>query len=227
MKKFNLYFLILTGIVSFHSCNNEKQNTEMSNIDTELNPFQELFDQFKLGQLDFKSDTILLQDFEIIDSLKAEDVQLLIKNLNINPEEQYSYFPDYFKIDSLKKLNEYSAFVNGLDIGQTQDVNAKPIKKFIIENKTLLLWCLNYESYPACPYFSGNEFYLSVFEKNEHTKTIKIGENSYAGDPPAAYSCVQNFEILKNGKIKTNTEIISQDDEETVKKTNNSETFTL
>ncbi|MGR3809359.1 hypothetical protein [Jiulongibacter sp. NS-SX5] len=107
---------------------------------------------------------------------------------------------EYLEIDSIKAYGQYENYLNQLDIGMLRDALA--IKIATLDDAKSLLWAVWYSSYEACPYFHGVDVYLSSIDKDRPTKTIKVGSNFSAIDPPSAiYNPI--YSIFSADKIQS------------------------
>jgi hypothetical protein len=97
------------------------------------------------------------------------------------------YHLKYFlEIDSIKSAGKYSDYIQSLDIGMTKDSRSWIYDTLSIQEGTAYVWGISYDSYEACPHFSGKTMYLTTVSKNgTPNATIKLTEISSGGDPPS------------------------------------------
>ena len=103
------------------------------------------------------------------------------------------------RIDSLKLINEYEAYVEKIDIGMIQE--ASSFGNGLLEltpNRKLLIWQINYKTYEACPFAEGSIVFGTLLENTEIGGTIQLAEKSSGGDPPAWNETFVHAEINEN-----------------------------
>lgn len=159
--------------------------------------------------LDLVMDTLFLDSlqkdtFKPGKSLNSEMVRFLTVKMNRDDLTQpnYYYLNDFYKIESYKNKGKYQNYLDSLDIGMTQDAHCHAIGKMEFgDSLALLIWQLNYESYQACPYFTGAHIFGSIVSKGEIKRTMQLAGYESAGDPPISSQTYQLFRISHNGII--------------------------
>jgi len=134
----------------------------------------------------------------------AEAQHLGFKMVDNGPTSMGSYCIDRFiEIDSLKLKGEYDAYVEQLDIGQTERASAAVIAKITELGATqFLIWMTDYSTVEACPYGHGTYIWCTIFEQGSATNTLLLGENSGGADAPYWGSTITTS-VLEIGKVTT------------------------
>ena len=153
-----------------------------------------------------KCDTNKRLNFYQIRSLKG-----LVKEYNNSPILQH-HINEFCRIDSLKENEAYEDYIKNLDIGMTKNSIAFKIGQIhMSESLHLFIWGISYDSYEACPYFSGTNIIGTYMDEAKQNHHILIGGEMSAGDPPATME-IKIYSILKQNKEIEITQFEIQDD---------------
>jgi hypothetical protein len=137
--------------------------------------------------------------------IPIEEVEFLSKNLHKEEASDANryYINDYLKIKNAKLDHQYEAFKKKLDIGMIQDAECYYLGKIDYpDSLAIILWELDYNSYEACPYFSGKHVMASLIYDGTVVETIEIAGYETNVDPPMdaknLYTCSINQKGLIN-----------------------------
>ena len=124
------------------------------------------------------------------------------------------------KIDSLKEINRYQAYLDSLDIGMAKTAIAFRIGVIQLEQGHLFLWGISQQSYEACPFFSGTIILATHVSPAKNVTHALIGSISSGGDPPSMFGEIITSVIDKNGwihleAIQVNSDLDAQTEETT------------
>lgn len=160
--------------------------------------------------LPYMQDTSFLLDAVITDStaLTANEAVYLSYGFVENSISYLSQGPiqDFIFFDSLKTSGEYEQYVEVADIGMMVRSEAFVAQKVVVDDSTtLLLWCVSFATYEACPYSSGTVLYATVLRNNAVTSCTIIGEDSAGADAPI-WSETRSVASLKVGDYSVWTE---------------------
>jgi hypothetical protein len=122
---------------------------------------------------------------------------------------------NFCKIDSIKKAGAYTAYVDSLDIGMTQDAHAYSLGRCRFMDTEVLLWILTETSYEACP--ASSSFMLNgAFKTPQGFISVPLGMNFRWVDPPSAFEWQITSELMKD-HLKITSREISEDLDEASK----------
>lgn len=142
-----------------------------------------------VATIPFQQDSNYLADLELSDSnaLTANEAIYLSYGFVDNEISYSGIYPiqDFLFFDSLKTAGEYESYVEVVDIGMMVVSDAFVAQKIILDDSTsVLLWCVSYSTYEACPYSSGTILYATVFKNNVATSCTIVGEDGGGADAP-------------------------------------------
>ncbi|MCS6823901.1 MAG: hypothetical protein NZ529_06365 [Cytophagaceae bacterium] len=135
--------------------------------------------------------------------LSAQEIQEKIIATLKDFQDEY-YLSQFFKMDSLKKINKLEEYKNSLGPGDIENIKAVVFDTLKVYNKyKILLWGFVYESFPACPSYSGTNMYATTFtmDNNQAISTLKLLQISSGADPPSHNSNNGFCKISNDGNI--------------------------
>jgi len=205
MKKLLIPFFMVIGILS---CDNSTITIDSSldkstkqesgsdnavststNLDTLSTMPDDLISRVNRTQhLPYLVDKKKIEDLDHSENgLSPEEVALLTEHLIDNEDFGFikyrmeSYFSFHDLIDSIGE----EAYMEQIDLGMTTLCDAYLNEKVIIsENRSLLIWSLDYSTYLACPFYSGIYVLATMCVDGKVSHTVFIGESSGGGDAP-------------------------------------------
>lgn len=212
MKKF-LYLLPLAALVA--SCSGESHGDGSSDDSTQTDTSTMVVQSIQVdmdallakfpaaSDLPFTPDSSYLSEINRADSpvLSDQEVQFLAQNLADNDLSYSASYTleDVHFFDSLKTDEAYEQYLEVLDIGMMADATAYPYGNLKLDDSTtILLWCVSYHTYEACPYSAGELLFGSVMRHNEIRSCSVIGEDSGGGDAPYWSSTLVLCSLTKN-----------------------------
>jgi len=177
---------------------------------------QAVIDLFKTqNNLPFTADTSLLFAVPSCDSLGTNEIKMLDTLWFAN---DLAYSRDYdlrefYKIDSLKAAGKYAEWCQKLDIGQRKFSTMHAVSKMKLdENTQILTWALNFCSYEACPYSSGQTIYFTVVYKGKVTQSFILAEYESAGDPPVVMERKVTGKLNTDGRFTMDVNQLNDED---------------
>ena len=174
------------------------EQVNFSNEVAELLPF--FLDTLSLP-LDIDSNYIQSRGEHKGKQLEYKQLSILAANGMVNSvalDNQY-IIETAIRIDSLKSVNQYDDYVANIDIGMIQEAGsyAQAILQ-ISETRQILLWQMDFSTYEACPYASGDIVFGTLIENGELKNTIELAEVSGGGDPPVWNDTYINARITED-----------------------------
>ncbi|MDX2360501.1 MAG: hypothetical protein QNK23_06825 [Crocinitomicaceae bacterium] len=213
----SIYFCAFFALFSCTSPTNnaEDESTEEVVTDniTEVESTAEIIPQgFPLELIGLESDfTQLKLPFSLVtgsmDSIERteltfEQFNFLTQNFRLQQEDD-DYSVDLCKkMYSLKEKNEYDDYSDDLHIGQLGDAVANAYGIVDLDSALMVFWTISYSSYQACPYYTGEELFVSVIQNDSVQVTMQIADEYKGGDPPFSWSLYSELLITKELEVK-------------------------
>jgi hypothetical protein len=237
VKKFISSLSILLILIS--SCSSNKQSTDDLNQEIGLTSIlypNEIRDSLAVFTK-IKFDFIINEDF-FTDSLKNNNktilrvdiVKLLSQNLSSDEASQTNsyYFNDYFLIEEAKKNKKYDAYVQNLDIGMMKEANCYALSRLEFgDSLALLVWKIEFNSYEACPYYTGTHVLGSLIYDGKIVKTMQLANKETAADAPMSSTSTQFVKITKSGEITFDFETIVEEEDKMIEHTKEKKQFQI
>jgi len=205
MKKLFISFFIVCGILS---CDNstitidaslDKPTKQESGSDDAVSTSKDL-DTLKampddlIGRVNNTLDVPYVLDHKKIEALGQSDnelsqqeVVLLTEHLVENEDFGFIKYriESYFEVQKIIDSIGEDAYMEDIDLGMTQNCDAYVNKKVnLTENRSLLIWSLDYSTYEACPYYAGTYVLATLCVDGKVSHTVFVGESSGGGDAP-------------------------------------------
>jgi hypothetical protein len=167
----NIKILIVPAVFLLAACSGSSDGTAgRGSVDTSL-----AIDSAFI----FRSETLHGLSRKDIAQLRAE---LVTNELTRSLDYELS---DLLKIDSLKRSNAYTAYLDSLEPGMTADARAFAAGEIDLgTNGKLTLWKVTSVSFEACPAFTGT-LVLGTYEYSQKKKLMLLGKYFSVSDPPA------------------------------------------
>ena len=226
--KYWMFCALIGGVLIFSACGgtaeSNESSTEETGVDTtEVDTLAELEEKvvperisYDVNKLLARIDTVFqlpfIVDSAMLDSMfvdqyyessltNAEAQYLGFKTPDSSPASSASYcINEFIDIDSIKLKGEYEAFVETVDLGQTEDACAHLMGQVkISNNEYYILWTTAYHTYEACPYGHGSYIWATYFKDNQPYEAVLIGETSGGGDAPYWMGTAATSVITKKG----------------------------
>ncbi|MBK9190671.1 MAG: hypothetical protein IPM77_03715 [Crocinitomicaceae bacterium] len=144
----------------------------------------------KATELPYIQDTSLLFEITGDDStwLTKDQVKYLTYGF-VDSDISYSglyHVDDFYFFDSLSNIEgAYEEYLSVLDIGMMAQANVFAVQRLKLDDSTsIMLWCVNYSTYEACPYASGTIMYGTIIRNDHVTSCTILGEDSSGADAP-------------------------------------------
>jgi len=159
-------------------------------------------------------DSAFIANIDKHDSLGANEVETLAKewfydSLVFDSRDEVKTF---YTIDSVKAKHTFAAWADKLDVGSIEYANAYGLEKVLLNDSTsLLVWALNYISYPADPNYSGTDIYFTMLNRNTIGQTFMLGGNSLGADPPSVGQTDITGKLTEDGKLVMDERILNED----------------
>lgn len=191
MKK----FIPLLAVTTFFACNSDSEikKEEAPGSDTIVVTNKNsavTFDEklFKQLQLPLTLDTNFVINADTNDRIPFIQIRglksIYLENM-ISGSLSFD-IDEFCRIDSLKENGAYKNYLSSLDIGMLKNSIAFKTGWIDLKNGTkLFLWGLNYDSFEACPFFSGKVIIGTFVSENKQNTSFVIAERSGGGDPPS------------------------------------------
>ncbi|MBI2258033.1 MAG: hypothetical protein HYU67_03940 [Flavobacteriia bacterium] len=222
MKFFLILFLTFLFLKSISSCSQNQEKKEplpkkSLSYPKEVEKYLAIFPKLK-ESIHFDS-TRLLDTNKFKNKIPLELVELLSKKLSKDElsEDNQHYFSAYKKIEDSKLDDKYEDFLKKLDIGMIQNAEVFSIGRWEVgDTLSFLLWNLTYESYPACPIFSGKHFFITLIYFDKIVHTTQIAGIEFSADAPVTAetfvlgTLTESLQLLRKKyvKVKEEEEII-------------------
>jgi hypothetical protein len=221
--------VILLSIWLIQSCGTKVTNygDKTSKELTYPEQFKEKIKDIKKLNLPFKTDSTYFKEFALKEEMDDATVKLLVSNFSGSEDYNDNYVYEVLRLNHLKRMAQYEDYVNLLDLGQLKDANAYWIGRIEKGDTALILWNVQYSSYEACPFYSGNEIFVSVIHEGIVKKCIKIGEYSTGGDAPYWFENFILFSIDDSFMIERKKYYASYDDDALVESIISSDSISL
>jgi hypothetical protein len=155
--------------------------------------------------------------------LTNEEIELLAKK-NLK-EEDFYYVGELIKLNKMKAKGTYKKYVESLDLAMLKDATARAIGYTESGDSAVFIWCVQYSSYEACPYYAGTDFFISLIQNGKVIKTLRSGKYLSAGDPPSSMEEYGLFTIHENLMIEKRKYSYTYEDEEVVEKRKSEDIF--
>jgi len=198
------HILPFIPVLFIAACGGNAEQTETNNndtlaVDSLVLDSNVVIDQDSLksrfhisSALPYLQDTSYLFDLNGTDStwLARNQIQYLTYGFVDSDISYQGLIPidDYFFFDSLQHMADsgaYEEYLAVLDIGMMAQTNAFAAQEVIVDDSTkILLWCVNYSTYEACPYASGTILYGTIVRNGRVTSCTILGEDSSGADAP-------------------------------------------
>lgn len=190
-------------VLLFASCGGDNESTETASandstvVDTIPADSNIVINQDSLNavfsmvtELPYIQDTSFLFESVGEDStwLTRDQVQYLTYGF-VDSDLSYSglyHVDDFYFFDSLSNIEgAYEEYLAVLDIGMMAQTNAFAVQQVKVDDSTrIMLWCVNYSTYEACPYASGTILYGTIIRNGHVTSCTILGEDSSGADAP-------------------------------------------
>lgn len=221
---------LFSVFIILSSCNNNTEINEPTNEDSlsvekPLNYDEEINDIITLFQQNQDNNLIIdsiyigkAEQTKEDKKLNGEQVNLLSsKFIDHEYTRNVSYdLTAFYMIDSLKNIGAYEDYVNSLDIGMMKIAEAYALDIYKLEDKKteILIWCIKYSTYEACPYAAGLVIFSTILFNGEITSGAILAESMSAGDPPSGMSRNIFGNISSNGMMEYEFIQINEDEDE-------------
>jgi len=212
-------FLITFVLSLLQSCGTKVSNTynyygnETTKELTYPEQLKEKIKDLKKLDLPFKTDSVFFKEFTPGMEMDDASLKLLISNFSGGEDFGDNYVFEVLRLNHLKRMSQYEDYVNLLDLGQLKDANAYWIGRIEKGDTALILWNVQYSSYEACPFYAGNEIFVSLIHEGIVKKCVKIGEYSSGGDAPYWFESFILFAIDDSFLIERKKYYASYDDD--------------
>lgn len=208
----------------FVSCQTKKSTNQTQEIVKEIFPsdFDSITSHFEHIELPFKINHAFFLDStknHTKRKLALNEVELLSEKMNTDSlTENCEYYRiSYRKIENVKQKKQYESYIESLDIGMMQDAEAFALYTFTLGDSVgVLIWKIHYDSYPACPMFTGDHVYASVFSSGNLIQSSLIASMEYSADAPITNETFIEINLDKNGKFRQLLESITSEEENTI-----------
>ena len=222
MKKLFIPFFIVCGIIS---CDNstikidasidkpskqESGSDDAENTSKDLDTLKAMPDDL-IGRVNNTLNAPYVLDHKEIEALDQSDneltqqeVALLTEHLVENEDFGFIKYrlESYFKVHHLKDSIGEEAYMEDIDLGMTKNCDAYVNKKVnLTENRSLLIWSLDYSTYEACPYYAGTYVLATLCVDGKISHTAFVGESSGGGDAPV-WSTIEMSSTITNEDIQ-------------------------
>jgi hypothetical protein len=150
-----------------------------------------------------KIDKIDSTSYRELTDFKVKQMSSNIIGLEANTDFGF-YFSGLHKVDSLRSIKAYDAYLKSINNGEVADAGAYQVKTlFKSKTERYELWKLQYVTVDASPYFYGSHVFLSYFRNDSLRNTYEVANSSKAGDS-------SNSIITKaNAHIKSDSVLVS------------------
>lgn len=206
--------LILLALVlaSLSSCVGKEIQASIAPIDTPHVEYQSelipILDSFPIVETPIHFDSTFFKkqtDFKYENgNLNREIVQLLSQkfaNDEISSRENY-YVNAFIEIEEAKANEKYAEYQANLESGMTENAVCRSLGRIELGDSVgLLLWEIQYESYPACPFYKGHHVLGTLIYKGKTISCMHIASNESGADAPMQFESLQLASLYKNGAM--------------------------
>lgn len=232
-----MYKITLIAVFSFFlfACSNDNnvgnetdeqtanQLSQEMNNDTAIVVRQEFPEELHDFEADFKKISLPFTiKYNQIDSnkqeklLTLEQLDYLSANfINIEKQEDY-YVKESKRIYKLKKNGKYDDYVALLDLANLKDATAHPFGQIDLDSARIVLWTISYNSYEACPFYSGIELMMSWIQHDSVQKSLMLGTEMQGGDPPGFGEIMTAIELTNDLQLHRTVKSNTFEDEELI-----------
>lgn len=137
-------------------------------------------------------------------NLSIEEVKFLSAHMAYDEasSREKHYLNDFYMIAQAKQDGTFEALQEKLDIGMTANAACHSLGRIEFgDTMALVLWDIIYESYAACPSYSGHHVLGTLVKDGQAIYCMNIAYREWGADAPMSFEMYQLASIADNAMI--------------------------